>query len=86
MFDFDSAGFMQAEKMQLFVRSYLERCKADWSTHEIVFILYARLYYPQASSMGELANQAKKYTGRSNLTELDLEKEGVYQQSKNKIF
>ena len=46
MFDFDSTGFMQTEKMQFFVRSYLERCKVDSSTHEVVFILYARLYYP----------------------------------------
>lgn len=47
MFTFDSEGFMQSEKCQLFVRSYLERCKADYSTHEVVFIIYARLYYPQ---------------------------------------
>ena len=46
MFSFDSEGFMQTEKCLMFVRSYLERCKSDSSTHEIVFILYARVYYP----------------------------------------
>lgn len=51
MFDFDSDGFLQAEKCQQFVRNWMERCKADGSTHEIVFILYARLYYPQVKNM-----------------------------------
>ena len=37
--------------------------------------------------MTELLDKTKKYTGRSNLTIEDLlEKEGVYQFSKNKIF
>ena len=86
MFDFDAQGFTQAEKMLLFVRCYLERCKADNSTHEIVFILYARLFYPQVSSLTELLELAKKRTGRCNMTLANLEKEGVFQQSKNKVF
>ena len=87
MFSFDSDGFMQTEKCQFFVRNYLERCKADASTHEVVFILYARIYYPQVTDTATLLKETKKYTGRNNLIMEDLlEKEGVYQFSKNKIF
>ena len=63
MYSFDSEGFLQAEKCEQFVRAYLERCKADSSTHEIVFILYARIYYPQATTLNELLEHARNYTG-----------------------
>jgi hypothetical protein len=87
MFSYDSEGFLQAEKCMVFVRSYLERCKADSSTHEIVFILYARLYYPQVTNADELLVEVRKYTGRDDITLEDLvEKEGVYQFSKKKVF
>lgn len=86
MYSFDSDGFLQAEKTEQFVRAYLERCKADGSTHEIVFILYARIYYPKVSTLNELLEQVRKYTGQYELTIKDIEKEGAYQFSKNKIF
>lgn len=72
--------------MQIFVRNYLERCKADSSTHEIVFILYARLYYPQVGSITELLDLARRKSGRSNMTLPELESEGVFQFSKGKVF
>lgn len=59
---------MQLEKCLLFVKSYLERCKADSSTHEVVFILYARLYYPQVSCKAELLTLARQVTGNRDLT------------------
>jgi hypothetical protein len=47
MFDFDeSSNFMQVEKCIHFIRGYLERCKAEAASHEVIFILYGRLYYP----------------------------------------
>ena len=87
LYSFDSEGFLQMEKCLLFVRSYLERCKADYSTHEIVFILYARVYYPQARTKEELVKYAKEYTKRNDLTMDELlKKEGVYQFSRDRIF
>jgi len=46
MYDFDEDGYLQTEKAILFLRSYFERCKAESDTHEVVVILYGRLYYP----------------------------------------
>ena len=51
MFDFDqSSNFMQIEKCIHFIRAYLERCKQESASHELVFILYGRLYYPQIAN------------------------------------
>ena len=54
MYEFDSEGYLQTEKCELFFRSYFERCKADGSTHEVVVILYGRLFYPQKTDQKEL--------------------------------
>ena len=54
MFQFDSEGYLQTEKCEHFLRSYFERCKADGSTHEVVVILYARLFYPQKTDAKEV--------------------------------
>ena len=77
MYEFDAEGYLQSEKCEMFLRSYFERCKADASTHEIVVILYGRLFYPgiQDEKMREmlLVNQKEKGTG-------------AFQISQNKLF
>ena len=52
----------------------------------MVFILYARLYYPQAKNANQLLQQAQDYCGRRDITLKELEKEGAYQFSGNKVF
>ena len=79
MYSFDSEGYLQTEKCLHFVRSYFERCKADYSTHEIVLILYARVYYPQASTPEQLVELAREYSGLKDLTaEQVFNREGAY--------
>ena len=48
--------------MQYFVRSFLERCKTESATHEVVFVIYGRLYYPNYTSREELLKEARKVT------------------------
>ena len=61
----------------MFLRSYFERCKADASTHEIVVILYGRLFYPgiQDEKMREIGLVNQKEMGT-----------GAFQISHNKLF
>jgi DEP domain-containing protein 5 len=56
-YEFDQDGFLYVEKIQYFLRNFLERCKNDSACHEIVFVLYGRLYYPQIKSREELLEQ-----------------------------
>jgi len=57
-YEFDQDGFLYAEKFNFFVRNFLERCKSDGATHEIVFVLYGRLYYPNLKSREMLIQEA----------------------------
>ena len=67
MYGFDAEGYLQSEKCEMFLRSYFERCKADVSTHEIVVILYGRLFYPEVQDDKKremlILNQTEKGTG-----------------------
>ena len=78
MYEFDSDGYLYAEKMLYFLRSFLERCKADSCTHEVVFVLYGRLYYPNLTSKEELLKEAKNIFGNENLDADNLRNFGSF--------
>lgn len=59
-YEFDEDGYLYAEKKLYFLRNYLERCKSESATHEVVFVLYGRIYYPEIKSREELLREAKK--------------------------
>jgi len=74
MFDFDeSSNFMQIEKCIHFVRAYLERCKQESASHELVFILYGRLYYPQIADKHQLVSSLQELRSNPKLTEQDID-------------
>jgi len=57
-YEFDQDGFLYSEKIQYFLRNFLERCWKDSASHEVVFVLYGRLYYPNIKSRDELVQLA----------------------------
>ena len=77
MYEFDGDGYLQSEKCEMFLRSYFERCKVDASTHEVVVILYGRLFYPgiQEEKIREIMLDNQKEKGM-----------GAFQISHNKLF
>ena len=81
MYEFDHDGYLYAEKTLYFLRSFLERCKADACTHEVVFVLYGRLYYPNLKSREDLLKEAKKMCESEDINADNLSNFGTYQHS-----
>lgn len=77
IYEFDHDGFLFAEKIQYFIRNYIEKCKADSATHEIVFVLYGWLYYPDVKSKDDLIQEARR-RGSEDLTEDNLSDFGTF--------
>lgn len=77
IYEFDHDGFLFAEKILYFIRNYIEKCKADSATHEIVFVLYGRLYYPDVKSKDDLIQEARR-RGSEDLTEDNLSDFGTF--------
>jgi hypothetical protein len=86
MFDFDeSSNFMQVEKCIHFIRGYLERCKAESASHEVVFMLYGRLYYPQITSEKMLLEELRKKLDKQDYSMHDLKNNHAFKLSKESI-
>ena len=88
MFDFDeSSNFMQVEKCIHFVRAYLERCKHESASHELVFVLYGRLYYPQVERRSVLLGKLREALANPDLSEAEIDKMYAFKVSHHtKVF
>ena len=73
LFSFDHTGRSQAQKAELFVRSYFNRCSKQFNCfNEVTIIIYGRLYYPQISTKRDLKEVLEKLLDTSSVSSNEI--------------